>query len=156
VRYCAVVAAVAGSALAIGATAIAGNDPWQAKYNGGPDSGGVVKFGTETLNGHHVVFGLKLRRIPVACSGDGGPAKETSNGDVSTQIKLNGKEIHYRATASNPGLDSTLTFDGTLTHGRNKAKGTVRINGDLVPVNNSQTTARPCDSGVLSWTGKRK
>jgi len=152
----AVVAAVAISAVAIAAAAIASQDPWQAKYQGGPGSGAVVKFGTETLNGHHVVYGLRLRRIPVACSGDAGPPKDRSDGDVSTQFKLQGKKIHYQATASNPRLDSTLTFNGKLTHGRNKAEGTLRINGALVPVNNSQTTARPCDSGVLSWTANRK
>jgi hypothetical protein len=155
-RYVVGVAVVAVAALAIAASALAKGDPWAAKYKGAPDSGGVVKFGTETLNGKHVVYGLKLRRIPVTCTGDAGPPNDTSDGDVSIQFKIKGKKIHYQATASNSELDSTLNFDGKLTHGRSKAEGTLQIHGDLVPVNNSQTIARPCDSGVLHWTANRK
>ncbi len=154
--------AITASALAVtAALALAGatsakGDPWAATYKGGPASSGVVKFGTETLNGKHVVYGLKLKRIPVTCSGQAGPPHDTSDGQVDVHFKLEGKGLHYQATAHNANLDATLTFDGNLTQGRSKAAGTLRINGDLVPVDNSQTIARPCDSGVLSWTAKRK
>jgi hypothetical protein len=155
-RYVVGIAAVAVAALAVATGALAKGDPWAATYTGGSASGGVVKFGTETLGAKHFVFGLKLKRIPVDCSGKAGPPHDSSNGQVDVRLKIKGEGFHYQATASNAHLESTLTFDGMLTEGRSQAAGTLRIHGDLVPVNNSQTTARPCDSGVLHWTAKRK
>jgi hypothetical protein len=143
--------------LAVAAVAVAKSDPWAAKYKGTGATGGTIKFHTETLVGKHKIFGLQFLKIPVTCTDNSGdPPTDTSDGQVNTLIKVKGKKFHYKANASSPSLKSTLVFDGKLTHGRSKAKGTIHIYGDLVPVNNSTTISRPCDSGVLNWTADKK
>jgi hypothetical protein len=151
-----IVSLVIVAVLAVAAVAIAKKDPWAGKYKGAGATGGTIKFHTETLVSKHKIYGLKFLKIPVNCSDGAEPATDTSDGQVNTLIKLKGKTFHYTASASSPSLKSTLVFDGKLTHGRSKAEGTIRVYGDLVPVNNSTTISRPCDSGVLDWTADKK
>ena len=155
-RALAVLSLVLVAVLGVAAVAIAKKDPWAAKYKGAGTTGGTVKFHTETLNGKHKVFGLTFLKIPVNCTDGAEPATDTSDGQVNSLIKVTGKKFHYKADASSATLKSTLVFDGKLTHGRSKAVGTIHIYGDLVPVNNSATISRPCDSGVLSFTADKK
>jgi hypothetical protein len=149
-------AAIAIGIVSTAAIAVAKKDPWAGKYAGAGTTGGTIKFHTETLVGKHKIFGLQFLKIPVTCSDGAQPATDTSDGQVNTLIKVKGKKFHYTANASSQTLKSTLVFDGKLTHGRSKAEGTIHIFGDLVPVNNSATISRPCDSGVLNWTADKK
>lgn len=155
-RTLAVLSLAVIAVLAVAAVAIAKKDPWAAKYKGAGATGGTIKFHTETLNGKHKLYALTFLRIPVNCSDGAQPTADTSDGQVNTLVKIKGKKFHYTANASSPTLKSTLVFDGKLTHSRSKAEGTIHIFGDLVPVNNSTTISRPCDSGVLSWTADKK
>jgi hypothetical protein len=155
-RTLAVLGLAVVAVLAVAAVAIAKKDPWAGKYAGTGATGGTIKFHTETLVRKHKIYGLQFLKIPVTCSDGAQPATDTSDGQVNSLIKVKGKKFHYTANASSATLKSTLVFDGKLTHGRSKAEGTIHIFGDLVPVNNSTTISRPCDSGVLSWTADKK
>jgi hypothetical protein len=156
-RLTTLLALIVVGVLAVAAVAIAKKDPWAGKYKGTGTTGGTIKFHTETLGSKHKIFGLKFLRIPVTCTDNSGdPPTDSSDGQVNTLIRIKGKKFHYRANASSPSLKSTLVFDGKLTHSRSKAEGTIHIYGDLVPVNNSTTISRPCDSGVLDWTADKK
>jgi hypothetical protein len=140
----------------LGVTAVAlAKDPWHARYSGAPSSGGTLGFKTKsTHGGKHVVSGFKFSGLTVACTDNPAVPSDSTAGDVPRTIKLDGNHFQFQATANQAEFQSTLSLTGKLTHHRKKAAGTLRVSGALVPV--ASGNPRPCDSGVVDWTAKRK
>jgi hypothetical protein len=116
-------------------------------YRGTFEPSGVVRFDLKkTANGKSVV-NFKWARLPLDC--ENGP--ETTGSRLLFEVQVERRQFFASAVddPDNPG--ARLELEGELV-GTDRAKGTLRIRGRRVPVD--QGPRQNCDSGVLSWSAR--
>jgi hypothetical protein len=115
-------------------------------YVGEFETSGEVQFKVKKTDHGKKIKEFDWFEFPLNCQG----TPKTSTNGLSFAPKVRNNRFEAVATAIGDGLDAKLKVTGTLK-GSGKAKGTLEIDGDKVPVNEAPSPDK-CSSPRTSWT----
>lgn len=116
-------------------------------YQGTFDPGGQLQFKLKPTNHGKKVVKYTFLGFPVQC--DGGP--ETTSGFFTFGVKVKNKKFEAQAQSTNPGSESKVVLTGKFKRG-GKAKGTMKVSGEHVGIDDPPGTRDNCTSPKTDWT----